>query len=86
MKVPKHKSHLTEVVGWYGVGAILLAYFLISFNLIKSNSLIYQFLNLTGAFAMIEISFVKKLFQSVFLNFVWSFIAIISLIRILFPL
>ena len=37
-----------EIVGWYGTGAIVLAYALVSFSVLNPTDLIYQLLNLTG--------------------------------------
>lgn len=73
---------LLEVLGWYGMVAILLAYGLISFSFITSDSFIYHILNLTGAIGILVISVAKKAYQPAALNVVWSFIAIVALLRI----
>jgi hypothetical protein len=75
------KQVLTEVAGWYGAIAILAAYLLVSFNVISGNGLLFQLLNLTGAFGIIVIASYKKVRQSVLLNIFWSLIAIVALIR-----
>ncbi|MFA5742827.1 MAG: hypothetical protein WCX77_02795 [Candidatus Paceibacterota bacterium] len=71
-----------EIIGWYGVVAILLAYVLVSFNFAKPDSSIYQILNLTGALGVAVISLMKKAYQPAVLNIVWSFIAAVALIMI----
>jgi len=76
-------KYIEEIIGWYGMVAIVGAYALLSFNLIISESLVYQVLNLTGAFGIIYVSYRKKVFQSVFLNVFWAVIAFIAIINIL---
>ncbi|MCA9389883.1 hypothetical protein KC571_00605 [candidate division WWE3 bacterium] len=75
-------SKILEIFGWYGTVAIIGAYFLNSFQIIAATDLSYQLLNLTGGFGIIAISWHKKVFQSVALNIIWSFIAIIAIVRI----
>ncbi|HCC04681.1 TPA: hypothetical protein DEP58_00045 [Patescibacteria group bacterium] len=73
----------SEIVGWYGTIAIVLAYALLSFNVIVSDSLMYQLLNATGAVGVMYISFKKKAYQPGVLNMVWTAIAIVAIIKIL---
>ncbi len=70
------KKILIETAGWYGTVAILGAYALVSFNIIKSASLAYQLLNLTGSLGIIVISASKKVFQSVVLNIIWGVVVL----------
>lgn len=44
-----NKNLIDEVVGWYGMAAILSAYALVSFNFLPASNIIYQLLNFTGA-------------------------------------
>jgi len=74
---------LEEIIGWYGTCAIVLAYALISFNLISASSLTYQLLNGTGALGIISISFKKKAYPPAVLNIIWALIAVITIIRLL---
>ncbi len=77
----KHKAE--NYFGWYGVLAIILAYFLVSFNVITVKSLIYQLLNLTGAVGIIVVAMSKKDAQPAVLNAIWAAIAIISIVTII---
>ncbi len=77
------KGKVAEAVGWYGTVAIVAAYGLVSFNAIASDGWAFQLLNLTGAVGIIVISTVKKVRQSIALNYFWAVIAIIALIRLL---
>lgn len=77
-----NKQYATEIVGWYGTFAILLAYALVSFKVIPANSYIYQILNLTGAIGIVVISLVKKAKQPAALNIVWAVIALFAIISL----
>jgi len=78
------KRLLAGIIGWYGVLAMLLAYALLSFNVIASNDIIYQLLNFTGAIGIVVISLIKKAYQPATLNTIWAIIALIALLTIVF--
>ena len=71
---------IDTLVGWYGMAAILLAYALVSFGTLRSDSLTYQLLNLSGALGILIISLLKKAFQPAALNIAWAIIAIVAVI------
>lgn len=75
------KYILIELAGWYGTAAILLAYTLVSFNMISAHGSVFQLLNLTGALATIVIMAHKKVLQSIILNMFWAGVALIALFR-----
>ncbi len=68
------------LVGWYGAGAILIAYALNSFGVLRSDGLAFQVLNLTGAVGISVISLTKKAYQPAVLNIVWAVVAIVAVI------
>jgi hypothetical protein len=72
-----------EVLGWYGLAAVVLAYGTVSLSFISPNSYIYQLLNLTGSFGLGSVAFVKRAYQNGVLNVVWAAIAIIALTRMI---
>ncbi len=76
------KKFIPEAVGWYGMGAALMAYFLVSFSFLPPDGIVYQLLNLTAAAGIAWISLSRKVYQSAVLNIVWSGIALVALIRI----
>ena len=78
------QNKLFEIIGWYGAVSIVGAYGLVSFSVIQSGSLVYQLLNLTGAIGIAIISFYKKAYQPGVLNIIWTIIALIAIIKILF--
>lgn len=72
-----------EMAGWYGIAAIVGAYFLVSFKIIDADSFVFQLLNLSGAIGVIWISLVKRLTQTVVLNVVWAVVALVALTQML---
>ena len=70
-----------EIIGWYGTLAIILAYALLSFGLLSSNSVIYQLINFTGAIVIISV--IKKAYQPAALNIVWALIGVITIVRLI---
>ena len=70
---------LIEIIGWTGSIAILLAYSLNSYQKIRSDSLFFLFLNLTGGLLLIVYSFYKAALANAFLNMVWVIVAVIAL-------
>ncbi len=76
------KKNVDEIIGWYGTTAIVLAYALLSFGFIASDTLIYQILNITGALGIVYISFKKKAYQPGILNIIWVVIAMIAIIKL----
>lgn len=72
---------LIEIIGWIGSIEILLAYGLNSYQKIKSDSLLFSLLNLTGASCLIIYSVYKDAFANIFINLVWVVIAMIALGR-----
>ena len=77
------KKIIDESIGWYGTGAIILAYALVSFSVLSTSSFLYQIMNGTGALGIIYISFKKKAYQPRVLNIIWAIIAFIAIIRLL---
>ena len=79
----KPKQNLAaEIAGWYGTGAIVLTYILVSFNIVPAGGGAYQLLNLTGAVGIIIIAAVKRVRQPLILNLFWAAIALVALIKL----
>jgi hypothetical protein len=72
---------LVEIIGWIGSIEILLAYGLNSYQRIKSNSLAFSLLNLTGGLFLMVYTIYKEAFANTFVNLVWVIIAVIALGR-----
>ena len=70
-------------VGWIGSIEILLAYGLNSYQKIRSDSLAFSLLNLTGGLFLMIYTLYKEAFANTFVNLVWVVIALIALARFL---
>jgi len=79
----KKRSILAELLGWYGVIAILLAYAMLSFGAISSDNFIFQILNGTGALGIVYVSIKNRDYQPVVLNIIWAIIALIAIVNII---
>ena len=75
---------VAEIAGWYGMLAIVIAYFLVSFKVLSPNGVVFQLLNLTGALGLVSISIIKKAWQPTLLNCFWAAIAAVALIALFF--
>ncbi len=74
------KTWWIDALGWYGVSAVIVAYALVSFQLISTTNSFYYFLNLSGAIGIIIEARSKKDYPEVALNIIWAIIAIASLL------
>jgi hypothetical protein len=72
---------LVEIIGWIGSVEILLAYGLNSYQKIRSDSLAFSVLNLTGGLFLMLYTIYKDAFANTFVNLVWVVIAVIALGR-----
>jgi len=78
------KTNIIQFCGWYGVVAILSAYFLVSFLFITPGGLAYQLLNFTGSLGIALVAYSKKDMQPLWLNVVWTCIGVVVIFKILF--
>ena len=78
------KERIIEAVGWYGTIAIILAYILVSFSFLQPTSIYYQLLNATGAIGIVAVSFNKKAYQPGVLNIIWTIIALMAIVKMIF--
>lgn len=76
------RNALPEIAGWYGAAAIVAAYALVSFEVVESDSALFQTLNLTGALGIVWVSVIKRAWQPAALNVMWAVIAAVALISI----
>lgn len=70
-----------EVVGWCGALLLLVAFGLVSFNLVSSAGLLFPFLNFFGSMGIVYISWTKKAYPPAVLNIIWAIVALTSLIN-----
>lgn len=72
----------SEIIGWYGVVAIITAYGLNNFGMLSTHSFWYVFLNLSGSLGIVYVSLKKKNYQPAVLNIVWAIIALLGLVSL----
>ncbi|MEI6553468.1 MAG: hypothetical protein WCO09_02770, partial [bacterium] len=70
--------------GWLGMILILIAYALVSFSMVGAHDLWYQILNGVGALGIVLVSFQKKDYQPGFLNIIWTIVAVVAILGIIF--
>jgi len=70
-----------DVVGWVGSVEVIAAYGLNSYQVLNSDSMIFQLLNLTGAIFLIINTIYHRAYPSAFINIVWVIIALIAIAR-----
>ena len=73
---------LVDAVGWIGSIEVIAAYGLNSYQKIRSDSLLFQLLNLTGGFFLIINTIYYSAYPSAFINVVWVTIALIAIIQL----
>jgi hypothetical protein len=71
-----------EVLGWIGAVEVIIAYALNSNGRMKSDSVVFQVLNLTGAIFLIINTWFNAAYPSMVINVIWTGIAVAALIRI----
>lgn len=76
-------DYVIDIIGWIGSIEVVAAYGLNSSQKIKSDSFLFQFLNLTGALFLIINSVYKEVYPFTFINSVWAVIAIVAIFGIL---
>ena len=77
-------SLLIELLGWYGMSALIGAYFLVSFGYILAEGIVFQVFNLTGGVSLVVFALSKKATQLAILNIFWALIGVAALGRLFF--
>jgi steroid 5-alpha reductase family enzyme len=78
----RHPNAFIELLGWYGVLAILTGYALTSLSLASPHAIVVILLNGTGAAALIWHSVIHRDTQLIALNAVWFVIALFALFHV----
>lgn len=73
---------IMNILGWIGSIEVLAAYGLNSYQKIKSDSILFYALNLTGGLLLILFSVYKEAYPNVFINVVWVIIAVAALMKV----
>lgn len=78
-----HAALSTEVAGWLGAVALLLAFGLGAAHIVEPSSAVYLGLNLFGALGLARASLLRRAYSPALLNMVWAAIAAFSLALLL---
>jgi hypothetical protein len=72
---------MADLIGYFGVGLILLAYFLNLFNKIDNDSRLYLWMNLIGAGLACVSSVLIKSIPFTILEGTWALVSLVALVR-----
>lgn len=72
---------LTQIIGWFGIALVVLAYFLLSTKRLSAQSKYYQVLNLFGAIAISINVFHQQAWPAFALQIIWGAIALLSIFK-----
>ena len=72
---------IATITGWIGVGLMLLAYFLLARNKVKSHSKIYNLMNLVGGVGVLMNSTYNGAWPIAVLNVFWIGVALMAMIK-----
>lgn len=75
---------LAEILGWYGMVALIGAYFLVGFGYVSPEGIVFHGLNATGGMALIVFALSKEATQLAILNAFWALIGIAAIVRTFF--
>ncbi len=74
---------LTNILGWIGAIALLVAYALISARRVEGDSTGYQLLNLVGSILLMLNTLYYEAYPSSFLNLFWMGVALYALRKVI---
>jgi hypothetical protein len=74
---------LINIIGWIGSFEVLIAYGLNTYQKIRSNSLAFYLLNITGGFFLVIYTIYKEAYASTFVNVIWVLIALPAIYKII---
>jgi len=72
---------MADLIGYFGVGLILLAYFLNLFNKLDNDSQLYMWINLIGAGLAFVSSVLIKSIPFMILEGTWALVSVVALVR-----
>jgi hypothetical protein len=79
-------SKIDELIGWFGVGCVLGAYTIVSYDIVDNQSLVFQSMMLVGSLGVMYVAYRRRDTQPFVVNLIFAFIAVTAIIRIAFYL
>ena len=77
------RSKAAEIFGWVSSVALLASYALLTLDIVKSNSLVYNSLCFIGGLGLAIVTFRHRAYQSFMVNTIFTVIAVIAILHIL---
>ncbi|GEM_PF-2612077 len=77
------KAKAVELLGYFGATLLIGAYFLVSFDVVESNSLAYQGMNLLAAIVYGFYAVIRKVTPVLVVQLFWGTIGLVAILRIL---
>lgn len=74
--------HYNDIIGTFGVGLILLAYFLNLFAFIPKEGKLFFILNIVGSFLACYASVLINYVPFIILEAVWCIVSVVAFIRV----
>lgn len=71
-----------QVVGWIGMILILVAYFLVSFDILTVHNIYFQLMNIVGSIGLVLVAMNRRDWQPMVLNIAWILIGIGAIINL----
>ncbi len=81
--MPRGEKKLVDFLGWYGMVAILIAYALLTYGYLTTQSVVWQVMNLTGSVGLAVNALSRKAFPEVWLNLIFALVALSGIYQIL---
>ncbi len=74
------QKHAADIAGWYGAVVVLAAYALLTGDVLRSASSVYQGLNISGALGLAWLAWSKGAWPAVVLNLIWAGIGVAGIV------
>jgi len=68
-----------DAIGWVGAIALLIAYAMVSHKKLEADSVMYQFLNISGSILLAANTIFYGSYPSTFVNLIWAGIAVFAI-------
>ena len=68
-----------DAIGWVGAVALLIAYAMVSHKKLEVDSVMYQFLNISGSLLLAANTIFYGSYPSTFVNLIWAGIAVFAI-------
>lgn len=73
-------AEISNFLGWTGTIFVLLAYLLLTANVLKSNKFLYQLLNILGAAGLAFNAMYHADLPNMVVNLIWTMIGLVAII------